>query len=247
MEKTPLGSTAITCAAIDDVTAWCILAFVVAIVRATGIVSTGLSLLLVVIFVVVILWIIRTRLPGWFGVAKLADGTPGKGTIAAVLVFTFACALTTEIIGIHALFGSFLAGVAMPTRPEFRNYLKVRIENFSSTFLLPLFFAFTGLRTQVTLIDGAEQWLLCLAIIVVATLGKLGGSAVAARLTGMNWADSYALGALMNTRGLMELIAINIGYDLGILSPQIFAMLVLMALVTTFMTAPLLSLGRRVM
>jgi Kef-type K+ transport system membrane component KefB len=243
MEKSPLGSTALTCAAVDDVTAWSILAFVVAIVRATGVVSTLFSLGLVVVFVAVMLWVVRPLLPRWFGVGKLAGGVPGKGLMAAVLVFTFASALMTEVIGIHALFGAFLAGVVMPSQPEFRNYLKVRIENFSTIFLLPLFFAFTGLRTQIGLINTAEGWLLCLGIILIATLGKLGGSMITARFTGMNWSDSFALGALMNTRGLMELIAINIGYDLGILSPQIFAMLVLMALATTFMTGPLLTLA----
>jgi len=189
------------------------------------------------------LWIVRPRLPNWFAADALAAGTPGKGVIAAVLVFTFFSALTTEVIGIHALFGAFLAGVVMPANPEFRDYLKVRLENFSSVFLLPLFFAFTGLRTQIGLINTAENWMLWLLITFIATFGKLGGSMFAARLTGMNWIDSFSLGALMNTRGLMELIAINIGYDLGILSPAIFAMLVLMALVTTFMTGPLLTLA----
>ncbi len=131
----------------------------------------------------------------------------------------------------------------MPAQAGFRDFLRVRIENFSSIFLLPLFFAFTGLRTQVGLVNSPENWLFCLLITFVATFGKLGGSMAAARLTGLGWADSLALGALMNTRGLMELIAITIGYELGILSPEIFAMLVLMALATTFMTGPLLSLA----
>ena len=243
LDKTQLGSTAIACAAVDDVTAWSILACVVAIVRSTGLTSTVLSLGLVLVFVAVMLWIVRPRLPRWFAVDALTAGTPGKGVIATVLVFTFLSALTTEVIGIHALFGAFLAGVVMPSNPEFRDYLKVRLENFSSVFLLPLFFAFTGLRTEIGLINSAENWMLWLLITFIATFGKLGGSMFAARLTGMNWIDSFSLGALMNTRGLMELIAINIGYDLGILSPAIFAMLVLMALVTTFMTGPLLTLA----
>jgi Kef-type K+ transport system membrane component KefB len=144
-------------------------------------------------------------------------------------------------MGIHALFGSFLAGVVMPARGEFREFLKLRLEHFSSVFLLPLFFAFTGLRTQIGLLNDMDAWLICAGLILLATLGKLGGAMVTARLTGVNWIDSFALGALMNTRGLVELIALNIGYDLGILSPRIFAMLVLMALVTTCMTGPLLT------
>jgi Kef-type K+ transport system membrane component KefB len=153
-----------------------------------------------------------------------------------------AAALAAELVGIHALFGAFLAGVIVPDRHGFRQKLDVRVENFSTVFLLPLFFAFTGLRTQLGLLHDAQGWLVCLLIVAVATLGKLGGSAIAARFAGMGWGESLQLGALMNTRGLMELIALNIGYDLGILSPQIFTMLVIMALVTTVLTGPLLTL-----
>ena len=109
-------------------------------------------------------------------------------------------------------------------------------------FLLPLFFAFTGLRTQIGLLNDWQNWLVCAGVIAVAIGGKFGGSTLAARWTGMSWYDALSIGALMNTRGLMELIALNIGYDLGILSPRIFAMMVLMALATTFMAGPLLWL-----
>jgi K+:H+ antiporter len=245
LSKTALGSTAISCAAVDDVTAWSLLAFVVAIAKAGGLAGSVLTIGLVLIFVAVMLFIVRPGLPRWIGQPALTAEAPGKGVLAGVLAFLLASALTTEIIGIHALFGAFLAGVVMPPQGEFRHRLKVRIENFSSVFLLPLFFAFTGLRTQIGLLDDTESWLICLGIIFIATLGKLGGSMITARWTGMNWNDAFALGALMNTRGLMELIALNIGYDLGILSPRIFAMLVLMALVTTFLTGPLLTLAER--
>ena len=154
-------------------------------------------------------------------------------------------ALTTERIGIHALFGAFLIGVVMPREATFRAELVRRLEEVSAILFLPLFFAFTGLRTQIGLLDTAGSWLTCLAVIAVATAGKLGGSMAAARLSGMATLDAFALGALMNTRGLIELIALNVGYELGILSPRIFAMLVLMALVTTFSTAPLLALADR--
>ena len=140
---------------------------------------------------------------------------------------------------------SCAAGVIMPRQQGFRSYLTARIEEFSSVFLLPLFFAFTGLRTKIGLLNDARSWLICGLIILVATAGKLGGSMLAARLTGTAWADAFALGALMNSRGLMELIALNVGYELGILTPRIFAMMVLMALVTTFTTGPLLSLADR--
>ena len=130
----------------------------------------------------------------------------------------------------------------MPSSAGVQNFLKDRIEAFSSTLLLPLFFVFTGLRTQVGLLNDRWSWLVCGAIVVVAIAGKLGGSMLMARWTKMSWRDSFAIGALMNTRGLVELVVLNIGYDLGILSDRIFVMLVIMALATTFMTAPLLSL-----
>jgi Kef-type K+ transport system membrane component KefB len=241
LTKTPLGSTALICAAINDVTAWCILAFVVAIAKAKSVTSSAFSIGLVMLFVLVMLFWIKPRLPRWIGRAAHDGGTSGKGVTTGVLIFVFASALATDVMGIHALFGSFLAGIVMPARGEFREFLKLRLENFSSVFLLPLFFAFTGLRTQVGLLDDMSGWLICAGLILIATVGKLGGAMVTARLTGVNWIDSFALGSLMNTRGLVELIALNIGYDLGILSPRIFTMLVIMALVTTCMTGPLLT------
>jgi Kef-type K+ transport system membrane component KefB len=241
--KTSLGTTAITCAAVDDATAWVILAFVVAIARATGLVSTVFSLVLVVAFVALLLWIVRPRLPRWLGLDRTNDPIQERATIAAALLIMTISALATELIGIHALFGAFLAGVVMPRKKEFREYLIVRMQNFSSLFLLPLFFAFSGLRTEVRLLNDTTGWIVCLAIIGIAILGKLGGSMFIARLTGIRGSEAFALGAMMNTRGLVELVALNIGYDLGILSPPIFAMMVLMALVTTFLTGPLLDLA----
>jgi Kef-type K+ transport system membrane component KefB len=165
-----------------------------------------------------------------------------KTLAAFIFVILFLSAFTTEVIGIHALFGAFLAGVIMPPQAGFRKLLAARIEDVSLVILLPLFFAFTGLKTQIGLLYNSYLWLVCGLIIGVAVLGKFGGSLVAAKFTGQSWSDSLALGALMNTRGLMELVVLNIGYDLGILSPTIFTMLVLMALMTTFMTCPALSL-----
>jgi len=243
LTKTPLGSTALLCAATNDVMAWVILALVVAIAKAASVASAAFSLGLIVIFVLVMLFWIKPLLPRWMGLAAQAGNTPGKTITAGVVVFIFASALATDVMGIHALFGAFLAGVVMPAHGELRDFLKLRLENFSSVFLLPLFFAFTGLRTQVGLLNDAGGWLLCLVLIVIATIGKLGATMLTARLTGVNWIDSFTLGALMNTRGLVELIALNIGYDLGIFSPRIFTMLIIMALVTTCMTGPLLAFG----
>jgi Kef-type K+ transport system membrane component KefB len=158
-----------------------------------------------------------------------------------VLLFVFGAATFTEVIGIHALFGAFLAGVAISPEARLRGFLRARLETFSAVFLLPLFLVFTGLRTQVGLLDDPLSWALCGGLVLVAIAGKFGGSMLAARWAGMPWREATALGVLMNTRGLIELIVLNIGYDLGILSPRIFTMMVLMALVTTFMTGPLLT------
>jgi Kef-type K+ transport system membrane component KefB len=243
LSGTALGSTAITCAAVDDVSAWSILAFVVAIVKAGGVAESVLTVVLALVFVASMFFGLRPALN------RLADArprmvtNPGRGVVVGVLILVFASALTTEVIGIHALFGAFLAGIVMPAGHAFRLHLRDRLENFSSAFLLPLFFAFTGLRTQIGLLAEWEGWAVCLGLILLATLGKLGGTLFAARCTGMDWTDSFKLGALMNTRGLVELIVLNIGLDLGILSPRVFAMMVLMALVTTCMTGPLLSLA----
>lgn len=241
MTKTALGTTAIACAAVGDVTAWIILAFVVTIAKAGNVASAAFSIALVLGFVLFMLFFIRMRLPQWLDKPPHQKDVTSKSVMASVLLFLFASALATDVMGIHALFGSFLAGVVMPARKEFRDSLKHQLDNFSSVFLLPLFFAFTGLRTQIGLLNDANGWMICLGLILIAMIGKLGGAMLTARLTGVNWIDSFALGALMNTRGLVELIALNIGYDLGILSPRIFTMLVIMALVTTFLTGPLLS------
>ena len=242
LTRTPLGSTAITCAAVDDVTAWSIMAFVVAIARSNNLGGAAFALALSLVFIAFMTLIVRRVLPRWIGNAQLSAKEPSSSTLAIILCIVIAAALSTEVIGIHALFGAFLAGTVMPNVEGFRERINLRVEKFSSVLLLPLFFAFTGLRTQVGLLDGMHDWLLCLLIIVIATIGKLGASSIAARITGMGWRESLQLGALMNTRGLMELIALNLGYDLGILSPSIFTMLVIMALVTTVLTGPLLTL-----
>ena len=243
LTRTPLGSTALICAATNDVMAWVILALVVAIAKAANIASAAFNIGLVVAFMLVMLFWIKPLLPRILGSVAQGGAAPGKGAMAGVIVFMFASALATDVMGIHALFGAFLAGTMMPTHGELRDFLKLRLENFSSVFLLPLFFAFTGLRTQVGLVSDSSGWALCAILIAIATVGKLGGSMLTARMTGASWIDSFALGALMNTRGLVELIALNIGYDIGIFSARIFTMLIIMALVTTGMTGPLLSLS----
>jgi len=241
MSRSLLGSTAIACAAVDDVTAWCLLAVVVAIVKSGGIGGSLLTIGLTLLFIAGMLFVVRPRMGRILG--GRSEGQAGSvGLLAGIFSFVFAAALFTEAIGIHALFGAFLAGVCMPPDSGLRQFLRERLETFTSVLLLPLFFAFTGLRTQIGLLNDWTSWLTCAGIIAVAIVGKLGGSMAAARWTGMSWGDSFSLGALMNTRGLVELIVLNLGYDLNILSPRIFTMLVVMALVTTFMTGPLLHL-----
>lgn len=241
LERTPLGTIAIACAAVDDVTAWCMLAVIVAIGKASGMGGAALTILLALLFVGVMMLLVRPRVLT-LTARGARSGAVQNAQIAAALVFAFLSALCTEVIGIHALFGAFLAGVLLPTDAAISKALHARVEAFASLFLLPLFFAFTGLRTEIGLLDTPGDWLVCAAIVAVAVAGKFGGTVMAARFAGFNWRDSSALGALMNTRGLMELIVLNIGYDMGILSPRIFAMMVVMALVTTLMTGPILSL-----
>jgi Kef-type K+ transport system membrane component KefB len=243
LTRTPLGSTALACAAVDDVTAWVLLAMVVTLVTAGGI---GGPLALMVcalgIFLAVMVWTVRPWLARLF---DESDGPLSRGRTAHVLVVLLASALATEVIGIHALFGAFVAGAVMPPSEELHRQLRERLESLSSVFLLPIFFAYTGLRTEIGLLNDAAGWAVCVAIILTAVAGKLVGSMLAARWSGASWHDAFVIGALMNTRGLMELVALNVGYDLGILSPRMFTMLVLMALVTTAMTGPLIDIASR--
>jgi Kef-type K+ transport system membrane component KefB len=240
MTKTSLGSTAIACAAVDDVTAWSLLALIVTWATAGGVGATLLFVAgAVAAFAAAMIWIVKPLVKRWL---HATDAGLSRPKTALVLLILLGSALATELIGIHALFGAFVAGVIMPPSAALRHQLRERLESISSVFLLPVFFAFTGLRTHVGLLNDATSVLVCAGIILVAIVGKLVGSMLAARWTGSTWRDSFVLGALMNTRGLMELIALNVGYDLGILSPQMFTMLVVMALVTTAMTGPLVDL-----
>ena len=242
MLRTSLGRTAATCAASGDVTAWALLAFVVAISKSDDFTSAAICLGLVVVFVGIMFGLVRPNLPRWLGRGAIETPTPGRGVLAVVIAIVLASALCTQLLGIRALFGSFVAGLIMPRANIFRAQVSIRIESISSVFLLPIFFAFSGLRTQIGLLQGATDWLICLLIIAVASVGKLAGSALTARSVGLPWREAWQLGALMNTRGLMELIALNLGYELHILSQRVFSMLVIMALVTTIMTGPLLTL-----
>lgn len=241
IHKTKLGTIVITCAAADDITAWCILATVIAIVKAGSFVSSLYVIALAISYVFLMLRVVRPFLER-VGQLKNSRQSLSKPVVAIFLLTLIISAYTTEIIGIHALFGAFLAGAIMPDNTKFRAIFIEKVEDVSVIILLPLFFVFTGLRTQIGLINDPYLWKITGLIIVVAVIGKFLGSAIAAKFVGQNWRDSLTIGALMNTRGLMELIVLNIGLDLKVLSPEIFTMMVIMALITTFMTGPALDL-----
>ena len=241
---TPLGQNALTCAAIDDVTAWCLLAVVIAIINASGFADVWRTLALTGGFIVLMVAVLRPLTERLIE-RTYAPGAANTGLTTATLLLAMLGACSTEAIGIHAFFGAFLAGVIIPAHSPFRTALGDKLQTVSAVLLMPLFFAFSGLRTQVGLLNSAQDWALCGLIVAVAIIGKLCGGMFAARWTGQSWRQAFAIGVLMNTRGLMELIVLNIGYDLGILSPRVFTMLVIMALVTTVMTGPLLTLALR--
>lgn len=241
IHKTKLGTIVITCAAADDITAWCILATVIAIVKAGSFVSSLYVIALAIAYVFLMLKVVRPFLER-VGQLKNSRQSLSKPVVAIFLLTLIVSAYTTEIIGIHALFGAFMAGAIMPDNAKFRAIFIEKVEDVSVIILLPLFFVFTGLRTQIGLINDPQLWKVTGLIIAVAVVGKFLGSAIAAKFVGQNWRDSLTIGALMNTRGLMELIVLNIGLDLGVLSPEIFTMMVIMALITTFMTGPALDL-----
>lgn len=238
--QTRVGAVALTCAAVDDVTAWCLLAFVVSLVRASDLMEAVLTTVLALVYSGFMLAAVRPFLAR-LG-ARVAKGRGlTQNVVAVALLMLLASAWATERIGIHALFGAFLFGAIIPKEHGLAGGLAKRVEDVAVVLLLPVFFAFSGLRTQLGLLNSAEAWTTCGVIILLACVGKFGGSAVAARLTGMRWREAGAIGVLMNTRGLMELIVLNLGLDLGVISPTLFTMMVLMALVTTVITTPLLK------
>lgn len=240
LTKTRLGTLVITCAATDDITAWCILACVIAIVKAGSIFSALFTIAMAIIFVIVIIKIVQPFLK------RLGEVYSNKESLSLNIVAVFfstllISAFAAEVIGIHALFGAFLAGVIMPPSVSFKRIIIEKVESVSLVLFLPLFFVITGLRTEIGLLYSWHLWLVCIAIICVAVIGKFGGGLFTAKIVGQSWKNSFSIGALMNTRGLMELVVLNIGYELKVLTPQIYAMMVLMAVFTTFMTGPSLD------
>ncbi|MEH2453235.1 cation:proton antiporter [Nostoc sp.] len=240
LQGTRLGTLALTCAAVDDVTAWCLLAVAIAVARTGNFAGAIPTIIASIVYIGLMLTVGR-----WFlkGLAKhyLRAGRLSQLLLAGIYMGVVASALITELIGIHLIFGAFLLGAAMPKNEDLVRELAVKTEDFVLIFLLPIFFAYSGLKTQIGLLNRPELWLLCALVLGVAIAGKYVGTYVAARVSGISKREASALGWLMNTRGLTELIVLNIGLELGVISPLIFTMLVIMALVTTFMTSPLLE------
>jgi Kef-type K+ transport system membrane component KefB/nucleotide-binding universal stress UspA family protein len=242
LQGTRLGTLALTCAAVDDVTAWCILAVAIAVARNGSIdqkaVLTIIESLAYIGFMFTVgRWFLQ-RLATYY----IRTGRLNQLMMAWIYSGVVASALITELIGIHLIFGAFLLGAVMPKNEGLVRELAVKTEDFVLIFLLPIFFAYSGLKTQIGLLNRPELWGLCLLILAVAIAGKYFGTYVAARVSGIGKREASALGWLMNTRGLTELIVLNIGLELKVISPLLFTMLVIMALVTTFMTSPLLEL-----
>jgi Kef-type K+ transport system membrane component KefB len=241
LQSTPLGTTAILCAAVQDVIAWSLLAIALALIgEAGGPSSLPLRLLGLAVYLFIMLGIIRplaARL-----VLRRHNPELSLELLGLVVAGVLLSAAATDKIGIHPLFGAFLAGVCFPRIEHWKIAIRERLDMLVSVLLLPLFFALTGMRTRFDLLNGSSMWIWAGIVLAAAVFGKMGGAAIAARWTGQSWRDAIALGALLNTRGLVELIVLNIAYNVGAFTPTLFTMMVVMALVTTMCTAPVLNL-----
>ncbi len=241
LSRSTVGIIALTCAAVDDISAWTVLALILAIIQAGSVHLIFFILFFSVIYISVMIYITQPVLEK-MSKLYITKEIISRGVISILTILMLCSAMVSESLGIHALFGAFLAGVIMPTNTRLRGVITEKFEDFSAVLLLPLFFAYTGIRTRIQLLNTEDLWIDCIIVILIASIGKILGSLFAARFTGVSWRESTIIGFLMNTRGLMELVVLNIGYDMGILSPEIFTMFVIMALVTTLMTSPIISI-----
>ncbi len=241
LTATPLGTTAILCAAVDDVVAWLLLAVALTLVDTKGVHgSLVLHFGLLTAYLAVMLGVVRP-LAGRLA-RRRSHPELSFSLLGLILAGVFASAAATEWAGVHPLFGAFIAGLCFPRVEHWQQAIRLRLETVTSVLLLPLFFALTGLRTRMDLLDSGTTWAWAGIIVLFAILGKVGGAVLAARWSGQGWRAALGLGALLNTRGLVELIVLNIAYNVGVFSPTLFTMLVIMALVTTMCTTPALDL-----
>jgi len=236
-----MGTLSIACAAVDDVTGWCILAYIIVLLRTNhGGRPIWVTICGLLVYLLVMMFGLKHLLTR-FETSFQKHGKLTENVTAGMVLLALVSALITESLGIHLLFGAFLMGAIMPKGNSFTSHVLHKFESVTVVVLLPLFFAYSGLRTRIGVAGNGSWWMYAALVIVVAVAGKLGGSMFAARFAGMPWRDAASLGILMNTRGLMELVILNIGLDIKVISPAVFSMMVLMALVTTFMTTPLLE------
>ncbi len=240
LTNTPLGTTAILCAAVDDVVAWLLLAVALTLVDVMGEHNLLLHFGLLAAYLVFMLGVVRPVATRFAQRRKHPELTITM--LGLSVVFAFASAAATDWAGVHPLFGAFIAGVCFPRVEQWQHAIRARIETIASVLLLPLFFALTGLRTRLDLLNNAQTWGWAGVILLFAIGGKVGGAVLAARWSGQSWRAAWGLGALLNTRGLVELVVLNIAYNKGVFSPTLFTMLVVMALVTTMVTTPMLDL-----
>lgn len=241
LHKTRLGDLALTCAAIDDITAWCLVAVVTGLMKSS-MSGAGVTIVLTVVYIVLMVLVVRPWIEKFLPrIEKTSERLP-QALLAFAVIGALASATLTDLIGIHAFFGAFLFGAIIPHDSLIARDTSARLNDFVAILFLPAFFALTGVKTEIGLISGIQDWLFCGAIIALAIIGKFGGAFTASIIAGNSRQESTILGLLMNTRGLVELIVLNIGLQIGILTPTLFTMLVIMALVTTFMTGPLLRL-----
>jgi Kef-type K+ transport system membrane component KefB len=238
LTHTRVGMFALSCAAIDDVTAWCLLAVITVIARPEANQNPlPWRFAALIGYILAMVFLVRPALRRLLP----ASATPDRARFGAAMIFLLLSVWATEALAVHALFGAFLAGIVMPKGGQLQEGLRDRLESVTLVLLLPLFFAYTGLRTSIALLNSVELWLLCALIVTVAVGSKLLVSGVIVHASGMPWRESLAVGVLVNTRGLVELVILNVGLDLHILSPTLFSMMVIMALATTLMTAPLID------
>ncbi len=238
---TPIGTISISSAAIEDVTAWSLLAFVIAVAKSTSVSTSLISLLMVLLFLAIMLFIVKPVLQKYEGIL-FNPNQPEIYGITFIVAILLICAIITDVLGVHAVFGAFIAGLVMPVGIKQGPRVKLKLDDFTSILLLPVFFALTGLKTSFALLNTRHLWYVFSIVFLVAVAGKFIGVIGAGRIRNISWRNSFILGVLMNTRGLMELIALNIGYDLGVISDAVFTLMVLMAIITTFITGPLLSI-----